>query len=227
MEKITAMVPMKGHSERVPNKNMRLFHGKPLFYWILCELRAAVRVGRIVVNTDNIAIKNAVRSLFDDIRIIIRPESLCGDDVSMNKIIDYDIHNELADGEHYIQTHSTNPLLRHTTIDAAVETYFVNLGVFDSLFSVSRVQTRCYTENGHGINHNSNELLPTQQLTPIYVENSNFYIFSKKSFDKCKRRIGETPYLFEMSAYEAIDIDDEDDFIHAEHLHRARRKKGD
>lgn len=222
--KITAIVPMKAHSQRVPSKNIRFFSGKPLFYWIINELKNARHVEEIYVDTDSDDLAEAVNGYFGDVKIIIRPMSLRGDLVSMNKILEHDL-SQILKSEFFIQTHTTNPLLTSTTIDMAIETYFSQITCHDSLFSVSRIQTRCYSCDGAGINHNPDELIPTQELRPVYVENSNIYIFSKDSYNLEKKRIGKKPYLFEMSQYEALDIDEEEDFVNAEILHKARQTK--
>jgi CMP-N-acetylneuraminic acid synthetase len=199
-----------------------LFDGKPLFYWILNTLRDSLRVEGIYVDTDSDELADAVKAFFKDVRIILRPSYLCGDDVSMNKIIDHDIE-EITGSDYFLQTHTTNPLLTPGTVDSAIETFFSGKRQYDSLFSVSRIQTRCYCHDGTGINHNPDELIPTQKLPPVYVENSNIYLFSRTSFNVRKRRIGIRPYMFEMSQYEAFDIDEEDDFLYAEIFHKARR----
>ena len=81
-------------------------------------------------------------------------------------------------------------------------------------------QTRLYWKNGTAINHNPSELLRTQDLPPVYEENSNFYIFSKDSFNNCgNNRIGLTPQMFEIDKIEAVDIDNPHDFIIAENLY--------
>jgi CMP-N-acetylneuraminic acid synthetase len=88
---------------------------------------------------------------------------------------------------------------------------------FDSVFSVTRLQTRLYEENGKALNHDPNVLLRTQDLEPLFEENSNFYIFSKDSFSNTNgKRIGLKPWLFEVNKLEALDIDEEEDFLLAE-----------
>ena len=124
------------------------------------------------------------RKIFTDVTIIDRPEELCGDFVSMNRIIEYDLSQ--LPGEHFLQTHSTNPLLTVETLNNAIETYFNNLKTNDSLFSVTQWQTRFYWQNGDPVNHNPEELIRTQDLPPVFEENSNFYIFSKSSFHESK-----------------------------------------
>lgn len=219
--KLTALLPMKGTSERVPNKNMRDFDGAPLYHAIMKSLIASKYIGKVVINTDsNIIATDAKENFGENVIIIDRPEEIQGGDVSMNVIIDYDLMQ--LNGEYFLQTHSTNPLLRTETIDKAIETYFECLheGSCDSVFGVTRVQTRFYDKDAKPVNHNPEELLRTQDLEPLYEENSNFYIFSKESFKKSgNKRIGLSPKIVEVNKLEAVDIDEPEDFKLAELLH--------
>lgn len=220
--KVVVLLPMKGNSQRVPNKNMKDFAGNPLYHAIMDEILKSKSVSKIVINTDSEIIKHDILKNYPDVFIINRPKELCGDFVSMNDLIKYDI-NQFHD-QHFLQTHSTNPLLKAETIDEAIMKYFSNLGKYDSLFSVTRLQTRLYDKNGKAINHNPAVLIRTQDLEPIYEENSNFYIFSKESFQRAdNKRIGLNPQMFEMNKLEAIDIDEPEDFELAELLYRKRR----
>ena len=219
---ITALLPMKGHSERVPNKNLKMFAGKALYHAVMKALRNSEYVRKTVINTDGDAIADDVRKYFPETQIISRPEEIQGDFVSMNKIIAYDLSQ--LEGEHFLQTHSTNPLLTSATLDGAIEVYFNNLDKYDSLFSVTRLQTRLYRQDGSPVNHNPNELIRTQDLPPIFEENSNFYIFSKTSFNDAKKnRIGLRPQMYEIDKLEAIDIDEQQDFELAEILYKMRK----
>jgi CMP-N-acetylneuraminic acid synthetase len=218
MEKLIALLPMKGHSERVPDKNMKLFCGAPLYHAIIKTLLQSKYIRQITIDTDSKRIREDALKNFPDVSIIDRPENLYGDFVSMNRIIEYDL--DQLPGEHFLQTHSTNPLLTVETLNNAIATYFRDLEIIDSLFSVTRWQTRLYWQNGEPVNHNPQELLRTQDLPPVYEENSNFYIFSKSSFRKSNsRRIGSKPRLFVMDKLESIDIDENIDFQLAEFLY--------
>jgi CMP-N-acetylneuraminic acid synthetase len=216
--KIIALLPMKGESERVPNKNMRDFNGKPLCSVMLDKLVASDLIDQVLVNTDSDLIKDFVESRYEKVKIIERPLELRGHDVSMNKIIEHDINQFSADL--YLQTHSTNPLLRVETITAAIEKFIENKFKNDSLFSVTRFQTRFYTENGKALNHDPDVLIKTQDLPVLYEENSCVYIFTKEAFEKNKRRLGDKPILFEINQLEAVDIDVEEEFVLAEKLHK-------
>ncbi len=225
--KVVALLPMKGNSERVPNKNMRDFGGVPLYHVIMKSLLASKYISNVVINTDSELIAKDARGSFGDRVIIIdRPEKIQGDYVSMNDIIAYDLSK--LDGKHFMQTHSTNPLLKTETIDKAIEKYFDGLDKYDSVFGVTKVQTRFYDKDAKPISHNPQELLRTQDLEPLYEENSNFYIFSKQAFVNAgNKRIGLKPQIFEVNKLEAIDIDEPEDFILAEllYLHRKGGEK--
>jgi CMP-N-acetylneuraminic acid synthetase len=216
--RVIALMPMKGESERVPNKNMRDFNGQPLCSVMLDKLVGSDLIDQVLVNTDSNQIKNFIESRYDKVNVIERPAELIGHDVSMNKIIDHDISQSPADV--YLQTHSTNPLLRLETITAAIEKFIENKSKKDSLFSVTRFQTRFYKENGKALNHDPEMLIKTQDLPVLYEENSCIYIFTKEAFEKNKRRIGDKPILFEINQLEAVDIDVEEEFVLAEKLHK-------
>ncbi len=158
---------------------------------------------------------------FPFIEIINRPPELQGDFVSMNNIIENDM--SIITSDYFLQTHSTNPLLTTETLDKSIETFFDNKEIYDSLFSVTRLQSRFYWETGEPINHSPNELLRTQDLNPIFEENSNFYIFDRESFRKAgNKRIGLNPLMFEIDKLEAIDIDEIHDFTIAELLYKQK-----
>ena len=215
-ERIVALLPMKAHSARVSGKNFRDFCGKPLFRWVLDTLLEIKEIDQVIVNTDARDILRQ-QGLVDNERVMIRdrPKEICGDFVSMNKVIANDIAN--VDSDIYLMTHTTNPLLSAETILKAIQAYRVGVEneSHDSLFTVGRIQTRFYERDGTPVNHDPNNLVRTQDLHPWYEENSNLYIFSASSFSKTNARIGEKPYLFISPKYESIDIDEPEDWAAA------------
>lgn len=215
-KKIVALLPMKANSTRVPNKNFRIFAGKPLFRWILDTLLSISEIDVIVINTDAKQIILECGLPLDK-RIVIRERraDLCGDSISMNKIIEDDI--AFADADFYLMTHTTNPLLSRDSIMAAMKAFSsAQGGNADSLFTVDRMQARFYAGNTAPINHDPENLLPTQELEPWYRENSNLYLFTSDSFSRTKARIGTSPVMFESSLLDSVDIDTQDDWDFAE-----------
>lgn len=216
---LVALVPMRHDSERVPGKNRRDFNGAPLYHRIVRTLLAVDAVDQVVIDTDSPSIAEEAPQLSDRVAVLKRPDHLRGGDVPMNAILLHDVEQVPADL--YLQTHSTNPLLRPETVARAVAALDDNLE-HDSLFSVTRLQTRLYDATGAAMNHDPSVLLRTQDLPPVFEENSNIYLFDGDTLRKRNNRIGANPLMFEIDAEEAWDIDVELDFRVAELLHQLR-----
>jgi CMP-N-acetylneuraminic acid synthetase len=221
LKTITALVPMRHHSQRVPGKNYRLLAGKPLYQHILETLLSVPEVKTILVDTDSPDIFEGIEAKFPTVKVIMRPEELRADIVPMNEILMYD--TSLAESDFFLQTHSTNPLLKPETISKAIQTLTALFPAYDSLFSVTRLQTRLWDGMGRAINHNPKILLQTQDLPPVYEENSCLYIFTRDTLVQKRNRIGNRPYLNEIDAEEAWDIDEETDFKMVELLMKMDR----
>ncbi|MGM0695022.1 MAG: cytidylyltransferase domain-containing protein [Pseudomonadota bacterium] len=211
--RVVALLPMKANSQRVKGKNFRDFCGKPLFQWILDNLLAVKEIDEVIINTDARGIL-AENGLVDSDRITIRDRKLeiCGDDVSMNLVIKDDVENVEADI--YLMTHTTNPLLSPETINKALHEFEAaqGEGKADSLFTVNKIQTRFYRTDGSAVNHDPNNLIPTQNLEPWYEENSNLYIFTRESFARTQARIGAKPAMLVTPPFESTDIDTPEDW---------------
>ena len=222
MTRFVALVPMRHHSQRVPGKNYRPLGGRPLYQHIIETLLAVPEISSVVVDTDSEPVMQGLRQDYPQVIILPRPDHLRADTIPMNEVLLYDTACVPAD--FYLQTHSTNPLLRAETISKAIQTFLADYPTHDSLFSVTRLQTRLYDQHGHAINHDPDFLLQTQDLPPVYEENSCIYIFNRENLQRRRNRLGEHPLLFEMDAGEAWDIDDELDFSITDFLMRQRRK---
>ena len=222
MPKIVALVPMRHHSQRVPGKNFRSLAGKPLFYYILSALFACPEISQVVIDTDSQPIMHGLKAYFPGVSILSRPEHLRGDAVSMNEILLHDTSQVEAD--FYLQTHTTNPLLKPATISRAIQTFLEKSSSYDSLFSVTRLQTRLWDQHGQAINHDPSILIQTQDLPPIYEENSCIYIFTRQTLLERRNRLGAHPLMLEIDSAEAWDIDEELDFSITEFL--MQRLKG-
>jgi len=220
MTTIAALVPMRHNSQRVPGKNYRPLAGKPLYQHIIETLLAVPEIATVVVDTDSEPVMEGLRRHFPQVKVLPRPEHLRADALSMNEILAYDTSQVEVD--FYLQTHSTNPLLQADTISRAIQHFISNYPAYDSLFSVTRLQTRLWDQLGRAINHNPAVLIQTQDLPPVYEENSCFYIFTRATLISRRNRLGERPMLFEIPRLEAVDIDEESDFEIADLLMRRR-----
>lgn len=222
MSKIAALVPMRHSSERVPGKNYRDFAGVPLYHRVVHSLLACSSIDTVVIDTDSPFIHEDATKHFPEIKLLQRPEHLKEGTVPMNDVLLHDVRQVEAD--FYLQTHSTNPLLLPETINKAVKEFLDNYPLYDSLFGVTRLQTRLWDGLARAVNHNPAILLRTQDLPPIYEENSCLYIFTRDILETKHNRIGNRPLMFEIDALEAVDIDVELDFRVAEFLYTEREK---
>ena len=215
---LIALLPMRHKSERVPEKNYRPLNGRPLYAYILETLQQCAEIERIVVDTDSPIIHQGIRSVFPDVQLLDRPEHLRRGDVPMNEVLAHDA--EEVPAEFYLQTHSTNPLLKPGTISRAIARFFEGYPENDSLFSVTPLRARLWDAKKNPLNHDPGVLLNTQDLEPVFLENSCLYIFRRELFLRSRNRIGTHPLMFETSLEEALDIDTESDFQLAERMLR-------
>ncbi|MGF1634232.1 MAG: cytidylyltransferase domain-containing protein [Phycisphaerae bacterium] len=211
---VTAVMPMRGNSLRVPGKNLRPLGGRPLFHHVLSSLLACPEVAQVLVDTDSGELALAVQEHFPMVQIVRRPPHLAAADTPMNDVL---LHTcQHVDTPLVLQTHSTSPFLRPETFSRAVRLMREVHPANDSVFGVTRLQQRLWTAELEPVNHDPRTLLPTQDLAPLFAENSAMYLFSPTSLAVCRNRIGRRPVMFEVDSLEAIDIDTEADFTLAE-----------
>ncbi|HEX5694758.1 MAG TPA: acylneuraminate cytidylyltransferase family protein [Acidimicrobiia bacterium] len=210
MPEIVALLPMKGHSERVTGKNLRPMAGRPLYHWIMDSLLATAGLSEVVVDTDSEELADDVTRNFATVTVRERPDDLRGDMVPMHDIVARFV-SEHATLDHVLQTHATNPLLSSETLARAIEAYLGD-GSHDSLMSVTEWRTRLFDQGGRPLNHDPSLLLRTQDLEPVFEENSNIYIAPRAVVESTGRRIGSNPILFPLDRLESMDIDEEIDF---------------
>lgn len=221
--RVTALVPIKKHSERLPRKNFRDFNERPLYHWILETLQSVREIDRIVVNTDADKILRDAEDEFD-IEVSKRPKRFLGDPTTRN-IIQYEV--DRLNSDIFIQTYCTSPLLESSTISDAIIS-FLNAEGHDSLMTVTRHNKRLYDETVTPINHDPTKRQRTQDLNPVFEDNSTMYIYRETLFERDDHTVGavpvgSNPMIYEMDKIEALDIDMQVDFEMAEYFHRRRR----
>ena len=218
MSEVTAIVPIREQSQRLPRKNFRDFNEKPLYHWILSTLESVDEINRIVMNTNSEELLSGGLDDYD-VEISERPEEFYGDSTTRN-IIQYEV--DRIDTDVYLQTFCTNPLLEATTITTAISKFLRS--DCDSLFTVSEHQARMYTEDLVPVNHDPYDRVPTQELSPVLEDNSNIYLFTEEVMERMNDRMGEEFMTHSIGKIESIDIDTQSDFDMAEYFHKQRQK---
>ncbi len=202
--KAVALIPIKLNSQRLPRKNTLPIAGHPLC-WHICNTLNQVRgLDEVYVYCSDPKVRNYIP---DDTKFLQRPEWLDGDSVK-----GFDIYNEFiksVDSDVYVLAHTTSPFIKVSSCQNALD--HILDGSNDSAFSAERIQTFAWY-NGKPINYNINDVPRTQDMEPIWVETSAFFMFKKEIFTEYNRRIGFNPYIQEVSGIEAVDIDEKKDF---------------
>lgn len=216
MKKV-AFVPIRLNSQRVEGKNLRLLGGRPLMTYLLGSLVAAKNIDKVYVYCSNPAI---CEYLPEGVEFLQRDERLDSNTTLGEEI--YDAFTAQVEADVYILAHATSPFIRTATIEDAVAR--VESGEYDSAFSAERVQTFAWWE-GKPLNYSLEYIPRTQDLEPVYVETSAFFIFRKEVWRTLHRRIGERPYTAVTDRIESMDIDNPDDFLLAEAIVAAKLNK--
>ncbi len=212
--KIVAMVPIKLNSERVKDKNLRLFHdGKPLVHFILEALVASKKIDEVYVYCSSERIQNY---LIPGVKFLKRPEYLDLNTSNCNDIIREFIKE--VDADYYCVSHATGPFTKTASIDKCIDSVVDSQNV-DSAFTVEKVQTFIW-EKGKPMNFDVDHFPRTQDLEPLYKETSGAFVFPKWVFEKYDRRVGVKPCLVEVEPVESLDIDTEYDMMVAQAIYR-------
>lgn len=210
MTRTVAVVPMRHDSERVPGKNYRPLGGVPLYHHVVRTLMLVSEIDRIVIDTDSEFIISDCAENFPQVQVLLRPEHLRDGAIAMNDVLLNTF--DQVDADIVLQTHSTNPFLKADTVSEALKLFAAPDHDFDSVFSVTRLQARLWDAEIQPVNHDPSVLLRTQDLAPLFIENSCFFIFTPELLRDRGTRIGSRPCMVEMTPLEAVDIDTEEDF---------------
>lgn len=216
--KIVAVVPMKLNNQRLPKKNTRKFSdGNPLCQYILTTLSKCSKINEIYVYCSDSDIK---KYLTDGVKYLERDKSFDSDNTKMNEVL-YSFANDVS-ADIYVMAHTTAPFICQDSIERGMNA--VIGGTYDSAFSVKKLQDFIW-KDGKPLNYDLENIPRTQDLKPYYMETSGFYIYRSEIIKKKRRRIGEKPYLVEISEIESCDIDENEDFVIADAIHSYMKMK--
>ncbi|MBO7218513.1 MAG: acylneuraminate cytidylyltransferase family protein, partial [Clostridia bacterium] len=126
-----------------------------------------------------------------------------------------------VDADVYVLTHATAPFMSKESIETGVDA-IVNHG-HDSALAVTKLQEFVW-KDGKPFNYDVNHIPRTQDLEPLYTETCGLFVYTKDLIKNKKRRIGDNPYLVEVSKVEACDINTKEDFVIANAIFNALKK---
>lgn len=210
--KTVAVVPMKLNNRRLPNKNTKAFtNGKPLCYYILSTLLNVNGLDEVFVYCSNSDIQKYIP---EGVKFLKRSSLLDQDTTSMNEVLQCFAKEVFADV--YVMTHTTAPFIKKESIEQGLRK--VKFGKYDSSFSAKIMQDFLW-KDGKPYNYELNNIPRTQDISPIYVETSGFYIYRREVLIDNNRRIGDRPFIVTVGEIEGVDIDETEDFIIADAIY--------
>lgn len=215
-----AFIPVRAGSKGIPQKNIKLFLGKPLVFWTLSELEKTKSIDKIILATDCLKIMNVVESFnFKKVQIFHRSSDNASDTSSTESVIlEYLDRQELEKDDNFMLVQATSPLTTTKNYKESLE-LFLN-GGYDSILSCARVKRFFWNEQGKSINYDFNKRPRRQDFAGTLMENGALYISKVKNIFNHKNRISGIIGVYEMPEYTSIEIDEEEDWIIAESLMR-------
>ena len=211
--KIAAFIPIKSNSERVPGKNFRLLNGKKLYEYIIEHTIEAGVFDDIYVDTNSDEIRVYAKSRRCE--VIEREEILASNTANGNDLLNYHCE-KFPQYDYYFQLFATAPFLQADTIRNCVDKLIYSAN-HDSCFTALKHHGFFWLRE-NAINYRPCILPRSQDLIPIIEETTGIYGIKKDSLKKYRCRIGASPYIHFINKFEAVDINNEEDFKIAEYI---------
>lgn len=203
-EKIVSFIPIKLNNQRLPGKNLMLLNDKPLCNYIFDTINKVNIINEKYVYCSD---EKICEYIPEGIKFVKRDTYLDGFQVKGLEIIEYFLRD--VDADIYVLTHVTQPFTRQESIENALNKVLYE--GYDSAFSCVKLQDYCWYK-GMPLNYNMQDIVTTQNLEPVYMETGAFFIFRREVFEKLHQRIGKNPYMQVINQFEAVDIDEAEDF---------------
>lgn len=207
--KVVAFATIKLNSQRVPQKNIKPIGSKSMCYHILDTASKVKNIDDVIVYCSD---DRVVDYIPGNVRYIKRNPYLDGDQI-LTKDTYSAFLKDVPDADYYIALCTTSPFTKVQTLEDALA--HVLSGEYDSAFSAQKHQTFAWYQD-KPINYDPALVPRTQDMEPVYVETSAFFIFSRDLWIDHGRRIGFHPYIACVDPIEAVDIDTMEDYEFAQ-----------
>lgn len=213
---IKALIAVRSGSVRVKNKNIRPFAGTTLLELKINQLKRVSGLDGIIINSNDDQMLKIASEL--GCEIVKRDEYYASNSVSMSEVYKNMAENCNCDVIAYINC--TNPLIKDSTIEAAINYYFEMDG-FDSLNSAHLIKEFLFLDN-KPVNYDLLNQPRSQDLPDYYALNFAINIISREKMIECKNVVGKCPYIYGIDEVEATDIDNQIDFDFAEYVYKTQ-----
>lgn len=220
MGNFVALVPLRGGSKSIPDKNIREIAGKPLCAWVLEAACHSGMFSQVVVSTDSDKIISVVRGLGLPVEIIRRPDELATDSASTESVM---LHAaQVLSFDVLVTIQATSPLVTSHDLRAACECFSSN--GYDSLLSAIRVKRFYWSEDGNALNYDPIQRPRRQDFSGSFMENGAFYMTRRTILENFNCRLGGRIGIYEMDADTGVEIDEAGDWHVVEKILRRQQR---
>lgn len=213
-KKIITVIPARGGSQRIKNKNLVKLAGKPLVAHSILQARKARGISRVIVSTEDKQIAKVARKFGAE--VVWRPWKLASDQASSEEALLH-VLGELKKQEGYepdlvVFLQCTSPVREPKDIEQAIQTLLAQKA--DSLFSACRNYGLIWERRKgkfYSLNYDYRRRKREQKMAPQYRENGSLYVFRPEILKRYRNRLGGKVAIYEMDFWKSFQVDEPQD----------------
>lgn len=225
-KKVICIIPARGGSKGIPNKNIKLFNGKPLIEWTINSALKSKLISKVIVSSDSQKILSISKKLGAE--TVLRPKNISGDFATTESAIKHYIKNTKESFDTIVLLSPTSPIRKIKDIDNAIKEF--KSKKLDSCFSASilldfLIWKLNKKKKYESINYNFQNRGTRQKRDPNYLENGSIYVFKTKLMKYHNNRIAGKIGIYLMNFWQSFEIDVKDDWKFLETIQKTYIKK--
>ena len=219
-----AFIPVRGGSKGIPNKNSRLFCGKPLLYWVTAQASQCEAIDQVIISTESDMIWDAIQTYqLPKVSRHYRTQESATDEASTEHVLlEYLQSVDQPLDTLLVLMQATVPFVVADDLSGALSK--ISSNSVDSILSVSPSYRLFWNEDGTPQNYNHLAHQRRQDRAPLWMENGAFYISSIGRILSSSSRVSGQIQLYECPEFYGVDLDTEDDWFYGEYLMTTYRK---
>ncbi len=226
---ILAIIPARGGSKRVINKNIKKFFGKPIIGYPIEQAIKSKIFHKIIVTTDSKKIANVSKRFGADVPFI-RPKYLSGDKIMPIRVIEHSINwceSNIAKVDFVCVIYPTTPMINYKDLRKSFKK--IKKGIFNYVFSAKKfyypVQRSFYSRNGSTkMLFKKNYNKRSQDLEKVYHDAGQFYWGKKKAWLDKKNIFGNKSSIHLINYLDSHDVDTNEDWNILKKLYKLKNE---
>ena len=212
MSRKIALIPLRGGSKGIKNKNLKLFAGSPLCSHVLKSAVNCAEIDEVWVSSEDKIILDYVRTNFTMVKLFRRSKLYATDTASTESVVmEFIDKNNIDDNDDIILIQATSPFTSSHMLKEALIMYTKQQN--DSLISVVADKSFYWNKNGKPINYNPSSRPRRQDFEGLFMENGAFYITSVRAYRNFNNRISGKVGFYVMPDYTGFELDEPIDWV--------------